>query len=52
MPSSSSAWRTSEIGFAGGDDAEARLRRVDDDAVEPVGAGERHRSGELVAVQA
>ena len=40
-----------EIGFAGGDDAEARLRRVEHDAVEPVGAGERHRSGELVAVQ-
>ena len=32
-----------EIGFAGRDDAEARPRRVDDDAVEPVGAGEGER---------
>ena len=40
-----------EIGFAGGDDAEPRLRRVDDDAVEPVGAGEGERRRHLEAVQ-
>ncbi len=32
-----------EIGFAGGDDAEARLRRIDHHAVEAVGARERLR---------
>ena len=41
-----------EIGFAGGDDAEPRLRRIDHHAVEAVGAGERLRRGELWAVQA
>ena len=40
-----------EIGFAGGDDAEARLRRIDDDAVEPVGAGEGERRRQLEAMQ-
>ena len=40
-----------EIGFAGGDDAEARLRAVDDDAVEPVGAGKGECRVELVFVQ-
>ena len=40
-----------EIGFAGRDDAEARPRAVDDDPVEPVGAGEGERGIELVFVQ-
>src|SRR5207253_8919129 len=34
-----------EIGFAGRDDAEARLWAVDDNPVEPVGAGEGERRG-------
>ena len=40
-----------EIGFAGGDDAKARVRAVDDDAVEPIGAGKGERGVELVFVQ-
>src|SRR5207302_1701652 len=40
-----------EIGFAGGDDAEARARAVDDDAVEPVGACEGLRRRQFIAVQ-
>ena len=40
-----------EIGFAGGDDAKARVRAVDDDAVEPIGAGKGESSVELVLVQ-
>ena len=35
-----------EIAFAGGGDAEARPRAVEDDAVEPVRAGECHRGGQ------
>ena len=41
-----------EIGLAGGDDAEARLGRIDDGAVEPIGAGEGERGVETVGVQA
>ena len=40
-----------EIGFAGRDDAEARARTVDDDAVEPIGAGKGKCRVELVFVQ-
>ncbi len=40
-----------EIGLAAGDDAEAPLRAVDDDAVEAVGARIGERGIELVAVQ-
>ncbi len=40
-----------EIGFAGGDDAKARIRAVDDNAVEPIGAGKGQCRIELVFVQ-
>ena len=40
-----------EIGFAGGDDAEARARAVDDDAVEPIGAAKGECGIEFVFVQ-
>ncbi len=40
-----------EIGFAGGDDAKARIRAVDDDAVEPIGPGKGEGGVELVFVQ-
>ena len=41
-----------EVGLAGGDDAEARVRRIDDDAVDAVGARERLRGLHRVLVQA
>src|SRR5271155_1089230 len=37
-----------EVGFAGGDDAEPRPGTVDDDAVQPIGAGESQCRVELV----
>src|SRR6202035_4604306 len=40
-----------QIGLAGGDDAQPRLWRIDHDAVEAVGAGERLRRGEFWTVQ-
>ena len=40
-----------EIGLAGGDDAEARARRIEDDAVERVGARERRDRRHLRPVQ-
>ena len=40
-----------EVGLAGGDDAEARRRRIDHGAVEGVGAGEGERGVEPVGVE-
>ena len=40
------------VGLAAGDDAELRVGRIEDDAVEPVGAGEGLRGLELVACAA
>ena len=40
------------VGLARGDDAEARLRAVEDDAVQPVGTAEGQRRIYLVALQA
>src|SRR6516225_8433682 len=37
-----------EVGFAGSDDAEPRPRAIDDDAVEPIGAGESQCRVELI----
>ena len=41
-----------EIGLAAGDDAKARIRAVDHNAVEPVGPGELPGRVDLVPVQA